>query len=234
MKHVIVMLIVWWPVVTMAQTEAKNLERFNAIEVFGPFDVELIQADIDRIVLDYNGVSADNVVAEVSRNTLKIKVRSRHYLNGVTDQAKWDRQVRVKIYYTSLQALKAQAGALVTAFGHLESDNFTVESTMGAEVFLDVQAENLNVNSSMGGVVRLGGRADNTEIRATMGGVVKGRPLQSKTASVKASMGAEVSLFVLYEVDISASLGAVVTFSGNPSVRYLTTNFGGEASGREQ
>ena len=45
---------------------------------------------------------------------------------------------------------------------------------------------------------------------------------------VRARMGADVNLNVLEELDASSGFGAVVRYVGGPSVKYTTTNFGGE------
>jgi len=105
---------------------------------------------------------------------------------------------------------------------------------MGAEVSLDVLAKNLYLKSTMGAVARLSGHTEYMEVKSTMGGVIKAAQLQSKTAYIKASMGAEVFVFVTDEIEVAAGLGAVVDYMGSPGVRHTNTNFGAEVRGRQQ
>jgi hypothetical protein len=225
MTRILFALLCCLPAALSAQRHAFNTEPFAALEVFGPFDVELVQADVHRIEIDYRGVSPDDVVVGVRKGALRLKLRNRFYLSEWIP-GNWESQIRVKIYCTGIDEVKAQAGALVAAVGRLESKSMVVESSMGAEVSLDIRAEDVQVRANTGGVVRLGGDAGHADIKSTMGGVVKARRLQSRTASVYASMGGEVSVLVLDELNVNASFGSVVDYTGSPDVRYFRSDFG--------
>jgi hypothetical protein len=234
LKRLLFVLVCSLPVFVQAQKKILTPESFNASDVFGPFEVELIRSDKNRVELDYRRVNSDDVVAEVSRNTLKLKLRNRHYFNDWSSESKWDEYIRVKVYYTDIDEIKAQAGAIVTSADQVKSKNLAVECSMGAELSLDILAKNLYVKSTMGAVSRLTGRAEYMEVKSSMGGVVKASQLQTKTGFVKASMGAEVFVFVTDEIEVSAGLGAAVDYIGSPAVRHTNTNFGAEVRGREQ
>lgn len=232
-KNLLLALICCLPVSLIAQRQAVNLESFSAIDVFGPFDVELIRSDNNRVELEYKGIDSEDVVAGVSRNTLKLKLRNRHYFHDWNSDSKWDQYIRVKVYYTDIDEIKAQAGAIVSASDQLKSKNLAIDCGMGAEVSLDVLSKNLYLKSSMGAVARLSGRTEYLDVKSSMGGIIKGRELQSKSAYIKASMGAEVFVSVSDEIEVSAGMGAVVDYLGRPSVRHTNTNFGAEVRGRE-
>ena len=217
-----------------AQKQSVNLDDFKTLDVFGPFDVELIYSDNNRVELDYNkGVDSNDVMAQVSGNTLKLKLRNRHYFNDWSSDSKRDSYIRVKIYYTDIDEVKAQAGAVVKTSGLLKSKNLLIDCSMGAEVSLEVLAKNTYLKSTMGAVARLSGRTEYLEAKSSMGGVIKGRELQSKSACIKASMGSEVFVSVSDEIEVSAGLGAVVDYAGSPGVRSTSTVFGAVVRGRE-
>ncbi|QOI98328.1 MAG: DUF2807 domain-containing protein [Flammeovirgaceae bacterium] len=232
-KNLILALLFSLPVSAMAQRQSVNLETFNAIDVFGPFDVELIYSDKNRVELEYKGVDSKDVVAGVSGNTLKLKLRNRHYFNDWGSDSKWDEYIRVKVYYTDIDEIKASAGAVVTTSDRLKSKNLAIDCSMGAEISMEVLAKNLYLKSNMGSVLRLNGRTEYLEVKSSMGGVIKARQLQSKSAYVKASMGSEVFVSVTDEIEVSAGLGAVVDYAGSPAVRHTNTNFGAEVRGRD-
>jgi hypothetical protein len=233
-KKLLFTLIYIVPACVLGQKKVLNPESFNAIDVFGPFKVELIKSDKNRIELNYKDVDSDDVVAEVSRNTLKLKLRNRHYVNDWDSEKAWDDYIQVKVYYTDLDAINAQAGAIVLTGGQLKSKNLAIESSMGAEVSLDVLSKNLYLKSTMGAVARLSGNTEYLEVKSSMGGVIKAAQLKSKTAYIKANMGAEVFVFVTDEIEVAAGLGAVVDYLGNPGVRLTSTNLGAEVRGRQQ
>lgn len=232
-KKLVFALICCIPANLVAQKKLLNPEPFNAIEVFGPFDVELILSDKNRVELHFKRIDSDDVVAEVNRNTLKLKLRSRHYFSDWGSDSKWDEYIRVKVYYTEIEEIKAQAGAIVSATGQLKSKNLAIDCSMGAELSLDVLSKNLYLKSSMGAITRLNGRTEYIEVKSSMGGVVNARQLQSKIANVKASMGSEVAVYAAEEIEVSAGLGAIVEYLGQPSVRHTSTNLGGEIYGSE-
>ncbi len=234
-KQLFLLLIICLPASLFAQKQVVRLESFSSLDVFGPFDVELIASDHNQVELDYKGIDSEDVVAGVSRNTLRLKLRNRHYVNDWNSDKKRNSQyIRVKVYYKDIDEIKAQAGAIVTSAGQLKSKNLVIESSMGAEVSMEVLTKNLYLKASMGALVSLKGQSENVEVKSSMGAVVKARQLQSRTAFVKASMGSEVYVCVTEKLEVSAGLGAVVDYTGSPAVRHSTSTFGAEVRGREQ
>lgn len=233
LKRLLFVLVCCLPVLVQAQKQILTPESFNAIDVFGPFDVELVYSDKNRVELDYKGVNSKDVVASVSGNTLKLKLRNRHYFNDWSSDSKWDEYIRVKVYYTDIDEIKASAGAVVVTSDRLKSKNLAIDCSMGAEVSMEVLAKKLYLRSNMGAVTRINGRTDYLEAKSGMGGVIKARQLQSKSAYIKASMGSEVFVSVTDEIEVSAGLGAVVDYTGSPAVRHTSTTFGAEVRGND-
>lgn len=202
---------------------------FNGIDVFGPFDVELIKSETESVEIDYNGIDKDDVVIEMSRGFIKMKLKNRHYFN------EWDNQsqrksdyVRVKVYYNDMDMIEARAGATVTSSERLKSKYLNIESTMGAEVKLDVLTKELQTKTSMGGIVELIGQTERLDVSASMGGVLKASQLESKVVFVKATMGAEIVVNVIDELEVSSAFGSSVDYIGGPAVRHTSKSMGGE------
>ncbi len=228
MKRLIGVLALIISQIAFAQRSIDPLRDFTKIDIFGPFEVELIKADKNEVVMDYRGFDRDNIISEVSRGELKLKLRNKHYMNEWTSEYPKSKYVRVKIYYTDLQEIKAQAGAEVYTSGTLKSKNLVLHSGMGATMRMDILSKNLAAKVTMGGEMDLDGRSETLDVKASMGGILKASQLECKMVYVSASMGAEVDVRATQEIEISAGFGATVNYSGTPSVRHTNTNFGAE------
>lgn len=210
----------------------KASDPFTKIDVFGPFEVELIKAESYALDVDYRGVDKDDLVVDIHRGELKLKLRNKHYMDEWrSNDYPRSRYIRVKVYYTELNDLRAQAGAEIFSEGTLKSKNLALEASMGAEMRLTVVAKNLYTRTNMGAVVELHGQAENHEVKANMGAVLKASRLESKTVYVNASMGAEVSVNAVDEIEVNSGFGATVKYVGSPSVSNTSKSFGGEVRG---
>lgn len=233
MKTSLPIILVLLSVLTLDAQRYQNLEitPFNSIEVFGAFDVELIKADKEAVEVDYTGVHRDNIIVDISRNKLKLKLKNRHYIDEWTSSSteyRPSKNVKVRVYYTELNSIIANAGANIQSDEIFKIRNFEIEAGMGAIVNLKVLNQTLRVKTSMGAEVFLKGKVDELEVNANMGGVLTASALESKLAMVRASMGADVNVNVLEELDASSGFGAVIRYVGGPSVKHTSTNFGGE------
>jgi hypothetical protein len=217
---------------TNAQRDGKiEVNSFSSLDVFGAFDIELIKSNKEALEIDYNGVHRDNIVIDVYRDKLKLKLKNRHYIDEWTSSSndyRPSKNVKVKIFYTELESITANAGANIQSDDVFKLKEFEINAGMGAIVNLKVNSRNLLVKTSMGSEVFLKGKVDDLEVNANMGGVLSAASLESKFVQVRASMGADVNVNVLEEIDASAGFGAVVRYVGGPSVKHTTTNFGGE------
>lgn len=216
-----------------SQKATLKLSSFNGVDAFGPFEIELIKSETEYIEIDYRGIDKENVISEVQRGVIKLKLKNRHYFSD------WDEHdyhkseyVVVKIYYKDIDIIEAQAGALVTSRERLKSKYLTIESSMGAEVTLDVIVKEINTKTSMGGILDISGQAEKLDAYANMGGVLKASHLESKIVFVKATMGADVIVNVIDELDASAGFGASVDYVGGPTVRHTNKSMGGEVHRR--
>ncbi|MBX2945619.1 MAG: DUF2807 domain-containing protein [Cyclobacteriaceae bacterium] len=228
MKHLITLLILITGLSATAQKSTETIGSFTKIDVFGPFEVELIKADRESLELDYRGIDPEHIVTEVNRGELKLKLRNKHYMNEWKDDFPRSKYIRAKVYYTELTDLRAQAGAEIFSQGTLKSRNLALDCSMGAVMQLDVVSKNLYTKANMGAEVNLTGQAETFEVKANMGAVLKASQLLSKIVYVNANMGAEVKVKALDEIEVSAGFGATVDYTGNPNVRHTNRNFGAE------
>jgi hypothetical protein len=214
----------------------KNTLQFSAvdkIDVFGPFDVELIKSDKEYAEIEYNQVEKEDIVFEARKGELRLKIKNRHYFQEwKNDTHRSWKYVRVKVYYKDIDVIEAAAGAIVRSHEQIKSKYLNITCTMGAEVTLDVYAKKIMVTSKMGGELEMSGQTENLEVSANSGGVFNAPRLESKIAYVRASMGAEVLVNATEEIEATAGFGANIEYVGGPTVRHTSRNFGGEVNRR--
>lgn len=232
MKRLFFILILIPGISAFAQSTTESLTSFNRIDVFGPFKVELIKADKELVELEYRNIDRDDIITTVNKGTLNLKVRNKHYFDewSSNDYPK-TRYIKVKVYYTEIDDIEAQAGAQVASSGAIKSKNLAIEASMGAEIRLHVISKNLYTKLNMGAIMDLEGQTENLEVKANMGAVLNATQLASKVVYVNANMGAEVEVRASDEIEVNAGFGATVDYKGSPSVRHTSRNFGGEIRG---
>jgi hypothetical protein len=211
-----------------------ELSDYNSVDVFGAVEVELIKSDKHYVEIEYNGVSKDEIIADVNSGVLRLKIKNRHYFDDWSSEHNYNRSdyVKVKAYYVELEAIEGQAAAIITSRSPVKSKNLYVDCSMGAEIDLELVAQRAKLKSSMGGILTLTGKIEYIDIRANMGGELKASRLKARIANVSASMGAEVRINVEDEIEVSSSLGAEVYYAGSPSVKHVSRNLGGEVNHR--
>ena len=219
-----------------AQPKTLQFSGVNKLDVFGPFEVQLIKSDTEYAEIDFNGIEDDDdIVYEAHRGTLRLKFKNRHYINEwKNDNRRNNRYVIVKMYYKDIDIIDAAAGAIVKSTEQLKSKYLHIKSSMGAEVTLDVYAKKIMADSKMGGELELTGITESFEVDANTGGVLKATYLESKIVYVHASMGAEVTVNATEELNASAGFGAMVNYVGGPTVKHTSRNFGGEVNRRRR
>jgi hypothetical protein len=217
--------------VSFGQRTTIELPAFDKIEIFGPFKVKLIKAETAYAEFDFNGIDRDDIVCEVRRKSLELKFKNRHYIND-WKEGRNSRYVEVNVYYNDIDVIEASAGAIVKSAEQLKSKFLIIDCSMGAEIRLDVYAKKIDAVSTMGAQLEMKGQTEFLDVKATTGGVLEARDLESKVTFVKANMGADVFVNATEEIEASAGFGANVRYSGKPSVRQTSRNFGGEVNRR--
>jgi hypothetical protein len=210
-----------------AAAQKQDMKPFTAIDVFGGFQIELIASDREAIEMEAFNIDQEDLQVEVHRGVLELKIKNRHYLTDWdSDKFRKSPRIKTKIYYKELDRIEASAGAIVRSAETIRNKKIEIISTMGAEVTLITVAEVMYVKATMGGVAYLSGRTEFLEAKAGMGGELKASRLESKSAFVRASMGGSADVFASEEIDVDASMGADVRYSGNPTVRHTSRKMG--------
>ncbi|NJN41865.1 MAG: DUF2807 domain-containing protein [Flammeovirgaceae bacterium] len=229
MKSIFAVLLLFTGFISVQGQTRINLENYTSIDAFGAVSLELIRSDKPYIIIDYNNVDKEDMVAEVANGTLKLKIKNRHYMDDWSNNKhKKTEYVRVKVYYVSLDEIEGHAGAKITSSQPIISKRMSVDCSMGSEIDLIVVAEHTKIHTSMGSELTLNGKTDHLDIRSSMGANIQAENFKAQTVDISASMGAIVRVHVEKELDVSTSLGAEIFYSGDPDKRHVSKNLGGE------
>ena len=219
---------------TIVQSQTKiEVDDYHSIDAFGAVDIELIQSDKSYIIIDYNRVDKEDMVADVSNGTLRLKIKNKHYMDEwSSNKYKKTDYVRVKAYYTSLREIEGNAGVIIKSKQPIVSKKISIDCSMGAQVDLIIVADYTKLRSSMGGELTLNGKTDFLDIRSSMGSDIQAENFKANVVDISASMGSVIRVHAEKELEASTSLGAQVFYSGDPNKRHASSNLGGEVKHR--
>ena len=205
--------------------ETRTTGQFLDIDIQGPFKVKLIKGDVGKLKIDSEAIPLDEIITDVRGKQLVVKLKSRVYLKEKYYDADY---IQLEISYDKIEEIEVSMGCQLAMSDAITQDYLRVESTMGAELELDIKVEELISKVSMGGIVNARGTAEYAEIVASMGGEFHGTDLQSEKTDVRSGMGGYVSIYSSERLKGSASMGGVIRYTGDPDRKNTSTVLGGE------
>lgn len=206
--------------VAQAQSQ-RTVQPFDEVVLSGRLVVELVPGEIHQVDILETDIPEDKINISFSGNSLRIST-----LNRIAK----DEEVRLRITYTKLRAIKAQAGVVLTHSGTLTADKLEVRAGSGAEVTIDIQVDALDAYAGEGAKLNLRGSARNQEVSTSSGAEYDSRDLESQRTFVRASAGGLATVSATEFLDASANTGGRILYRGNPTEKYTKSVLGGEIS----
>ncbi|GJM32144.1 MAG: hypothetical protein DHS20C18_11450 [Saprospiraceae bacterium] len=204
---------------SQAQDERK-LAPFDAVSVTGNIEVILKKGTEEKAVIETWGIDEDDVNVFVKKDVLKLQL-----LKSIFDR---DEKVTIRITYTNLRAIKANAGARLYSDEPITGDKLAVKATSGAVVDLDLDLNALDASVTEGGILKLAGSVNNQTVSAGTGGQYNGIDLECTRTYVRASTGGQATVVATESIDASANTGGSIEYRGNPDERSTKTLLAGE------
>jgi hypothetical protein len=218
MKHSILALacaILSWSLVAQ-----ESLSSFDRVIVTGSVMLTLKKGDKAQYIVTGE---TDNLKVNVDGGKLKI--------SRINIKDGWKSRAQVTVWYTDIRSLYASAGAQISHEGTLNAGNFELSVDTGANGELTIDAQSLDVKVGEGGIIRLDGSVRALEALATTGGILKARDLTAHRVYISCNTGANASVRATEEIDATASLGASISYSGDPSTVRVKETLGGSVRG---
>ena len=216
MKKLALIIIVLVSTFSRAQV-TRNVGDFTKISVFDKMQVELIQSDENKIVLD--GVNAAEVEVVNKNGTVKLRLPLVKFLSG--------QQIEAKIYYTSLNSIMAAEGSKVTANSQIKAEGLTIETKEGSQIQLELDVEKLIIKAYTGSELNLTGITHDLDALINTGADLKAKELTVQHALVNVNTGGIASVTAKDYMSVKVVAGGSVFVYGNPTKLTQSVTAGG-------
>ena len=216
MKKLAFIIIVLVSTFSRAQV-TRNVGDFTKISVFDKMQVELIQSDENKIVLD--GVNAAEVEVVNKNGTVKLRLPLVKFLSG--------QQIEAKIYYTSLNSIMAAEGSKVTANSQIKAEGLTIETKEGSQIQLELDVEKLIIKAYTGSELNLTGITHDLDALINTGADLKAKELTVQHALVNVNTGGIASVTAKEYMSVKVVAGGSVFVYGNPTKLTQSVTAGG-------
>jgi len=200
-----------------AAKETRTPGPFNELKVYGRFDVVLVKGTQESVSLESEETPLENVLTEVEEGKLKVRMKTNYFKNT---------EVKVIITFRQLHEISAGAGAVIDA-GTVESKNFSLEASSGAEIKAEVVADTLETEVTQGASLTLSGSANYHDAQVSTGGQLTALLLNCNSVKARVTMGGYAKVHVKERIEASVNMGGNITYKGTPKEVKQSTSMGG-------
>ncbi|MCF8268228.1 MAG: DUF2807 domain-containing protein [Ignavibacteriales bacterium] len=170
-----------------AETEKRDLEKFNKVELAGAFNTRIIISDHFSIKIEGNKKDIAEVITEVSGNVLEVKMdwsyRQRDEINLV-------------IYTKSLEALVCSGANKVEA--------------------TDLKSDEFNLEVSGAGDTKIAGECRNFTVSISGAGNLEAADFKAKKVHISISGAGNAEIYAAEGIDATVSGASKLIYYGNP------------------
>ena len=201
-----------------AQTPiTKTLGEFSELKVYDLINVSLIKSDQNKIVI--SGEHAQDVRIVQKNNTLKIRMKLDKMFNG--------EDTNVKLYYTSVDKVDANEGAIIIAKDPIKQYELELKTQEGGQISAQVNTKLLIVKSVTGGVVNTVGNTEKQQLNIRTGGQYNGSKTEAQHTSLFIKAGGVAKVNTVKVLDVKIFSGGDVLIYGTPKQLKQNKLFGG-------
>jgi Putative auto-transporter adhesin, head GIN domain len=198
--------------------ENRNIRNFDGVEVWGNFEVHLIQSNDFRVKVETNDQLMPFVETYVTNGILQIAM-TRGYNDG--------NSTVIWVYAPDVYEIKLNgSGDIITDNYHKFGDYLEIGMTGSGYIDVRGSARKANVTLNGSGDIRLDGSGNYLSVYNSGSGDVRAYDFSATEADVKifGSGNAMVDIFVYLDAQINGS-GSII-YEGNPRIQALRTGSG--------
>lgn len=198
----------------------KSLSEFDQVEFTGNYEVKMVKADSNYIVIinQDDKVTDDEIIVDIDNKTLKMSIKNDIYI---------ERDITVKLYYKDIDKISARRAAQVES-DKLQADKIEVAATTGGKIVVAVKCNHLDVSIKSGGSVRVNGGAKTAHYDVNAGGTIAAINVDVPVVEACIQFGGEVILTATETLEVKIKAGGVVSYKGNPSIKSQSIKLGGK------
>lgn len=180
---------------------------FDEIKVSNGLDVYLTQDTNESLSIQADENLHDIIMTSVENNILSIYT---------TENINYAASRKVMVSFDAVSKIKATSGCDVYSTNTIIADALELSTTSGSDMELDIEATSVTCDSSSGSDLKLSGTADYLVAEASSGSDIKAGNLVTKTAEVRASSGADITVNATEKLTAKSGSGGDVKYYGNP------------------
>jgi hypothetical protein len=205
-------------------TENRKINNdFNAVKISSGIDLYITQGDKVSLTVEADENLQDLILTEVENGRLKI----------YTEKNIWRAKARkVHLTVVNLDELTATSGSDVYTRNTINTTNFKISTSSGADARVTVNAVSVSSSASSGSDLKITGETDSHISKASSGSSINAYGLASKNTTVRVSSGADINIHASETIDAKASSGGDIDYKGNPKKVNKKTSSGGSVSRR--
>lgn len=187
---------------------SKEVGDFSEIKVYDLIEINLIQADENRVEIkgDYSG----DVKVINDDGTLKLRMNLDTRFRG--------EDTHIEVYFKNIDVIDANEGARITVNTVLVQPEIELRSQEGGKITVGLDVDKTNIKAVSGGIVEVSGLSKYQEITINSGGILEGKNLKTQRTKIGIFAAGEASLFASEKVDVKITAGGDVYIYGDPDV----------------
>jgi hypothetical protein len=188
----------------------KKIGEFNEIKVYDLIEVNLINAEIDKVVI--SGKNTDDVVVVNKNGKLKIRMNLEETFDGD--------ETTVDVYYTNIDVIDANEGAIISSKSKIKQFEIDLKAQEGGKISVDLEVNYTNVKSVSGGQIKAMGTSKSQAVSISTGGAYMAKDLVTESTNIviKAAGEAHINATDVADVKVRAG-GSVYVYGGTNTIK---------------
>jgi Putative auto-transporter adhesin, head GIN domain len=187
--------------------EERKVSSFNAIEVSGAFDVELVQGTAIAVTVEADDNLMDLIRTEVRGNTLVIENKK---------PIAHSKSLKVYITFTELKSIDVSGAVKIESVGKFNLTDLSISGSGASDGILDMDVQKLKIDCSGGGKLKLSGSAKDVEVDASGAVDLYAFDFPAENYKLDISGAGKAEINVSKELNVEISGAASVHYKGNP------------------
>ena len=201
------------------QSVTRNIDPFKGVKAAEGIDVYLKKGAKESARIESEGTSADNVITEVSGNSLKIHMRDGRFKGKIN--------IKVYVTYVSLDKISVSSAASIFSEETIKSPDMELSASSAGNINVAVEATKVAISASSAGEIKVKGKASSVTAEASSAGEVDAFDLEAESVTAGASSAGSVDVYVSKNLIAQASSGGDVRYRGNPDKSVTNSSSGG-------
>ena len=210
-------------IVNASEIVDRHLSGFNAINVAGPFDVDITQGTTESVKVEAPADVIERVLTEVNGGVLKIY--NKHDTWNWGDWFGHNKKILVHVTVKDLNEINISGSGDVAFREGIAANSLKLRISGSGDMSGKVTVKTLESSISGSGDMRLSGKADNSTVSVVGSGDFRAGSLLTESTAVRVSGSGDANVNVTNSLNASISGSGDIRYTGGAK-NILTTKSG--------